>query len=119
MKIDYRSEIEKIRDSLKNYYKNYSNEQFKSEEEEYIENKKTKEQIKKLIIQVYNDSTLSEANRGDIIKVAVELLAKNTGCAEDVEIAEDILDSLFYDMKILNQENIDSFYEQYLCKRWE
>lgn len=114
MKIDYRSEIDKIRNSLNNYY----NEQFKSEEEEYIENKKVKEQIKKLIIQVYNDRTLSEADRGYIIKVAVELLAKNTGCAEDEEIAEDILDSLFYDMKILSQENIDNFYEQYSCRRW-
>ncbi|WP_337982484.1 hypothetical protein [Lysinibacillus sp. C5.1] len=114
MKIDYRSEIDKIRNSLKNYY----NEQFKSEEEDYIENKKTKEQIKNLIIQVYNDSTLSEADKGDIIKVAVELLAKNTGCAEDGEIAEDILDSLFNDMKILSQENIDNFYEQYTSRRW-
>ncbi len=114
MKIDYRSEIDKIRNSLKNYY----NEQFKSEEEEYIENKKTKEQIKKLIIQVYNDSTLSEADRGYIIKVEVELLAKNTGCVEDVVIAEDILDSLFNDMKILSQENIDNFYEQYSSRRW-
>ncbi|TKI69483.1 hypothetical protein FC756_09040 [Lysinibacillus mangiferihumi] len=114
MKIDYRSEIDKIRNSLKNYY----NEQFKSEEEDYIENKKTKEQVKKLIMQVYNDSTLSEADKGYIIKVAVELLAKNTGCAEDVEIAEDILDSLFNDMKILSQENIDNFYEQYSSRRW-
>ncbi|WP_432702819.1 hypothetical protein [Lysinibacillus sphaericus] len=114
MKIDYRSEIDKIRDFLKNYY----NEQFKSEEEDYIENKKTKEQIKNLIIQVYNDSTLSEADKGDIIKVAVELLAKNTGCVEDVVIAEDILDSLFNDMKILSQENIDNFYEQYSSRRW-
>ena len=115
MKIDYRSEINKIRNSLKNYY----NEQFKSEEEEYIENKKVKEQIKKLIIQVYNDITLSEADREYLIKVGVELLAKNTGCAEDLEIAEEILDSLFDDMKILSQENSDNFYEQYLCKRWE
>ncbi|WP_337982481.1 hypothetical protein [Lysinibacillus sp. C5.1] len=114
MKIDYRSEINKIRDFLKNYY----NEQFKSEEEDYIENKKTKEQIKNLIIQVYNDSTLSEADKGDIIKVAVELLAKNTGCVEDVVIAEDILDSLFNDMKILSQEDIDNFYEQYSSRRW-
>ncbi|WP_431808041.1 hypothetical protein [Lysinibacillus sphaericus] len=114
MKIDYRSEIDKIRDSLKNYY----NEQFKSEEEDYIENKKTKEQIKKLIMQVYNDSTLSEADKGDIIKVAVELLAKNTGCVEDVVIAEDIFDSLFNDMKILSQKDIDNFYEQYSSRRW-
>ncbi|MEK4171407.1 hypothetical protein MHI22_07520 [Lysinibacillus sp. FSL L8-0312] len=115
MKIDYRSEIDKIRSSLKNYY----NKQFKSEEEDYIENKKIKEQIKKLIIQVYNDRTLSKTDRGYLVKVGVELLANNTGCAEDVEIAEDILDSLFYDMKILSQEDIDNFYEQYLCKRWE
>ncbi|WP_042474015.1 hypothetical protein [Bacillus ndiopicus] len=115
MKIDYQSEIDKIRDSLKNYY----SKQFKNEEEDYIENKKTKEQIKKLIIQVYNDSTLSEANREHIIKVGLELLAKNTGCAEDGEIAEDILESLFYDMKILSKENIGNFYEQYSCKRWE
>lgn len=114
MKIDYRSEIDKISDSLKSYY----NEQFKSEEEDYIENKKTKEQIKKLIIQVYNDSTLSEADKGGIIKVAVELLAKNTGCVEDVVIAEDIFDSLFNDMKILSQKDIDNFYEQYSSRRW-
>ncbi|MFJ6267074.1 hypothetical protein ACIQGW_19125 [Lysinibacillus xylanilyticus] len=114
MRIDYRSEIDKIRNSLKNYY----NEQFKSEEEEYIGNKKVKEQKKKLIIQVYNDSTLSEADRGYIIKVAVELLAKNTGCAEDLDIAEDILDCLFNDMKILSQDNIDNFYEQFSCGRW-
>ncbi|GAB0170622.1 hypothetical protein LSPCS325_40590 [Lysinibacillus sp. CTST325] len=118
MKIDYRSEIDKIRNSLKNYYENYYNNQFKSEEEDYIENKKVKEQIKKLIIQVYNDSTLSEADRGYLIKVAVELLAKNTGCVEDAEIAEDILDSLFNDMKILSQEDIGNFYEQYSCRRW-
>ncbi|MGE8036315.1 hypothetical protein [Lysinibacillus xylanilyticus] len=118
MRIDYRSEIDKIRDSLKNYYKNYYNEQFKTEEEDYIENKKTKEQIKKLIIQVYNDSTLSEADKGYIIKLAVELLAKNTGCAEDLDIAEDILDCLFNDMKILSQDNIDNFYEQFSCGRW-
>jgi tRNA U34 5-carboxymethylaminomethyl modifying GTPase MnmE/TrmE len=114
MKIDYQSEIDKIRNSLKNYY----NKQFKSEEEEYIENKKVKEQIKKLIIQVYNDSNLSEADRGYTIKVGVELLAKNTGCAEDAEIAEDILDCLFDDMKILCQEDVDNFYEQYSCRRW-
>lgn len=34
--------------------------------------------------------------------MGVELLAKNTGCAEDLEIAEDIHDSLFYNMKILS-----------------
>jgi len=118
MKIDYQSEIDKIRNSLKNYYNNYCNEQFKSEEEDYSENKNNKEQIKKLIIQVYNDSTLSEAERGYIIKVGLELLAKNTGSAEDGEIAEDILDSLFDDMKILSQEDIDNFYEQYSCRRW-
>ncbi|CAM5184372.1 MULTISPECIES: hypothetical protein [Lysinibacillus] len=43
--------------------------------------------------------------------MGVELLAKNTGCAEDLEIAEEIHDSLFYIMKILNQENIDDFYK--------
>jgi len=115
MKIDYGSEIDKIRNSLKNYY----NKQFKSEEEDYIENKNNKEQIKKLIIQVYNDSTLSEAERGYIIKVGLELLAKNTGSAEDGEIAEDILDSLFYDMKILSQEDIDNYYEQSSNRRWD
>lgn len=115
MKIDYRSEIDKIRNSLKNYY----NKQFKSEEEDYIENKKNKEQIKKLIILVYNDSALSEAERGYIIKVGLELLAKNTGSAEDGEIAEDILDSLFYDLKILSQEDIDNYYEQSSNRRWD
>lgn len=119
MKIDYQSEIDKIGNSLKNYYKNYYNNQFKSEVEDYIENKKNKELIKKLIIQVYNDSTLFDADRGYIIKVALELLAKNTGCVEDVEIAEDILDSLFNDMKILSQADIDNFYEQYSSRRWD
>ena len=39
MKIYYRSEIDKIRNSLKNYY----NKQFNSEKEDFIENKKNKE----------------------------------------------------------------------------
>lgn len=72
MKIDYRSELYKIRNSLKNYY----NKQFKSEEDDYIENKKNKEQIKKLIIQVSNDSTLSEADRGYIKKSRVRTSSK-------------------------------------------
>ncbi|WP_421662228.1 hypothetical protein [Lysinibacillus telephonicus] len=115
MKTDYESEIDKNRNSLKNYY----NKQFKSEEEDYLENKKVKGQIKKLIIQVYNDRTLSETDRGYVIKVGLELLAKNTGCVEDVEIAEDILDTLFNDMKILSQEDIGNFYEQYTSRRWD
>ena len=115
MKIDYRTEIGKIRNSLKNYY----NTQFKSEEQDYSENKKNKEQIKKIIIQVYSDRTLSEATKADVIKVGLELLANNTGCAEDGEIAEDILDSLFYDLKILSQEDIDTYYEQFSNRRWD
>lgn len=115
MKIYYRSEIDKIRNSLKNYY----NKQFNSEKEDFIENKKNKEQIKKLIIQVYNDSTLSEPDIRNLIKAGLELLAKNTGSAEDREIAENILDSLYYDMKILRQEDIDNYYEQFSNRRWD
>lgn len=115
MKIDYESEINIIKNSLTNYY----NKQFKSEEEAYIENKRIKGQIKKLIIQVNNDRTLSETNRGCVIKVGLKLLAKNTGCVEDIEIAESILDSLFNEMEILSQEDIDNFYEQYSSRRWD
>ncbi|MCS1382130.1 hypothetical protein NXZ75_07970 [Lysinibacillus sphaericus] len=115
MKIDYRSEIDKIRNSLEDYY----NKQCNSEEEDFFENKKNKEQIKKLIIQVYNDSTLSEPDIRNLIKAGLELLAKNTGSAEDGEIAENILDSLYYDMKILRQEDIDKYYEQVSNRRWD
>lgn len=115
MNINYRSEIDKIKKRIRSYY----NKQFSSDEEDYSENKRNKERIKKLIIQIYNDETLSEADSAYLITSGLELLAQYTGNADDEAIAEAILDSLFYEMKIINQEDIDKYYEQHSNRRWD
>jgi hypothetical protein len=67
---------------------------------------------------VNDDNSISDTDKKLLIQESLKLLAENTGCAEDSEIAEDILDFLFYNQKILNQKNIDFFYNHSSTERW-
>lgn len=111
----YLNEIKRIKILLENYYNKLSN----TGEEEYETNKSNKEQIKTLIIETENDRSLCEYEKQKIIEKALYLLAKNTGCVQDEEIAEDILDKLFYEMKILNQKDIEYYYILNSTGRWK
>jgi hypothetical protein len=115
MNVYYQDEIKRLKIVLESFY----NKQFSSEEEELKENRGNKNLIKKLIILANSDEHLSDSDKQLIINDSLKLLAENTGCAEDSEIAENLLDYLFYDVKILNQKNIDEYYNYTSTGRWE
>ena len=76
------------------------------------------QRIKKLIILAHEDSALSDTEKQAFNSAALKLLAENTGCAEEAEIVEGILDDLFYERQIINQKDVDDFYAAAAIARW-
>ena len=106
----YMVELEKIEQLLNEYYENNP---LNKQTNETIKNK-----IKDLIIIVHEDTMLSETDKQTFISTALTLLAENTGCVEDCEIAETIFRDLFDKRKIISQTEIDDFYENSPVNRW-
>lgn len=99
------SKIENIKEEILNYQLM----SFENEEEDYAFNKKIKKQLEEVII--------NSKNENDIIDKALLVLAESTGCAEDQEIAEDIVSYLF-DNQFINQSQLDYFYDNIGTGRW-
>jgi len=76
------------------------------------------QRIKKLIILAHEDSTLSDTEKQAFKTAALKLLAENTGCAEEAEIADIILDELWDERKIINKNDVDYFYAHAAIARW-
>lgn len=64
-----------------------------------------------MIIQVKQELGLSHSAQQQVIKEALMLLAKSTGCVEDEQIAENMLDKLHLESKVIDQKDIDFFYQ--------
>jgi len=104
------SELAKVEQLLNEYYEN---EPFNEQKNKFIKNR-----IKELIILAYEDASLSETDKQASIDKALILLAEHTGCGEDYQIAQAILDDLYDQRKIINQKNIDDFYANSPIGRW-
>lgn len=111
----YQKQLDEIRQRLVEFY----NQSFINAEQEYIQNRQNKFQLKELLIDVTDDSSLSPSTKQKLINGILWVLAKNTGSAEDSAISEEILDNLFYDLRILNQQNIDYYYQIVSSGRWD
>ena len=111
--IYYLKELEKIKSILEDYY----NKDFNSDEEDFYVNKSNKELIEKLIVNVKCDDSIHISNKSSLIKEALVLLAKNTGCAEDETIAEEILDRLFATQTI-SQQDLEYYSKLKSTRRW-
>jgi hypothetical protein len=86
---------------------------------EYIApNQKDKEKLEAFIINVSVSSDLDLHQQDLLIREALMVLAKHTGCAEDAMVAEAILDSLF-DKKYISTEQMQVYYEHNNLGRWE
>lgn len=109
----YQKEIERIKSMLEDYY----NKDFNSEEEDFRVNKFNKELIEKLIVNVKHDDTMAVSNKSSLIKEALVLLAKNTGCAEDEVISEEILNRLLLTQTIV-QQDIEFYSNLKSTRRW-
>ena len=97
-------EIENIEKLISEYYEMT----FNNDEEDYIYNKQLKNKLKAVIIN-------SKSN--NVIDKALDVLAESTGCAEDLQIAEDILNELF-ENKVIDKNQFDTFYKNVGTNRW-
>ncbi|MBF0952496.1 MAG: hypothetical protein HXK18_03010 [Alloprevotella tannerae] len=95
----------------------YYNIDYNSDEEDFQANKFNKKRIEELIVQVKRDDTILISNKSALIKEALMLLAKNTGCAEDEEISEEILNRLLATQTIV-QQDIEYYSKLKSTKRW-
>lgn len=111
----YKEELDRITAIFENCY----TAEFSSSEKESETNKSNKQQIRELIVGIKQAQDLSESEQQDLVNEALMLLAKNTGSAEDSEIAEQILDHLFFELKLIHQNDIDRFYQFSATRRWE
>ncbi|MCD9562887.1 hypothetical protein [Tenacibaculum maritimum] len=103
--MNFLEELSKIERDILAYYEKSFNE----EVEEYQQNALVKNKLKELIMNVREDP--------DKVKETLLVLAKYTGCAEDQEIAEDIIEALQKGNYITN-EQIDYFDENASTGRW-
>nr|MBF0970665.1 hypothetical protein [Alloprevotella tannerae] len=95
----------------------YYNIDYNSDEEDFQANKFNKQRIEELIVQVKRDDTILISNKSTLINEALMLLAKNTGCAEDEEISEEILNRLLATQTIV-QQDIEYYSKLKSTKRW-
>jgi hypothetical protein len=98
-------EIENIEEQISKYYEMV----FEHETDDYIYNKKLKNKLKKVI--------LNSKKNEEVIEKALFVLARTTGCAEDQEIAEEIINDLF-ESKVINKKHLDIFYNNLGTNRW-
>lgn len=107
----YIKEIENIRKILLEFYEK----DFQTEREEFLENQRNKKLIENLIIKIHKDYRLSDSEKEKYIEFCIELLAENTGCQEDEEIAIEIIANLEY----LNYNILSEFTKSKSTNRWE
>jgi hypothetical protein len=117
-KINYQIKIYFVKILLNNFYDDQIEKQFENAEHEFNENKNIKNIIKEIIIEAHNDKDITENEKADIIGNSIILLAENTGCVEDTKIAENILNELFENYKIITQKDVDVFYKNVSIGRW-
>lgn len=83
----------------------------------YEDNVKEKQKIKIIIEQFYNDNSLTQEDKNELLVKFINFLTKYSGCAEDLEISENLLGSL-ESMKIIDQKYFDLFYANTSTNRW-
>jgi len=98
--------IEKIEKEIQEYYEM----SFEKEQDDYSYNKLLKNKIKQLIVD-------SKNSKSGIIDAALLLLAKSTGCSEDQEIADEIINYL-HDREYITSTQLSFFYDNLSTKRW-
>lgn len=101
--------LEKLNE-IENQIQKYYEMSFENEREDYEHNKSLKRKIEQLIID-------SKKDHSNVIDAALLVLAKSTGCAEDQEIAEDIVNRL-YDQKHISHVQLNYFYDNISTRRW-
>jgi hypothetical protein len=96
-------------DTINQEISQYQEMSFDNEMEDYLFNKSIKQKLQQVIIDHYTDK--------EVVQKALLVLATTTGCAEDQEIAEAILD-LLNDKNYIDQKDLDFFCQNVATGRW-
>ena len=91
---------------------------FENEIDELTVNKTNKKLIENIIIDANRPNMLTLSEKEEIITKALMLLAQFTGCAEDSEMAEEILNEAYF-KSMISKQQLDTYYENIGTKRWE
>lgn len=102
------NDFQKI-ESVEKQISQYHEMKFDNDNEDYNYNKTLKNKLKEVIINSKTNSV--------VIQKALLVLAKSTGCTQDHEIAEDIINYLL-ENKIINNNQLDLFYDNLGTNRW-
>jgi predicted nucleic-acid-binding protein len=105
----YLNQMQSI-ESIKEEILAYNQMSFATESADYKFNKAVKIKLQHIIVDCQNDDF--------VIHDTLYVLAQNTGCAEDQEIAEEILNHLL-ENKYITTEHLDFFYKNVSTARWE
>ncbi len=96
-------DIEKIKSEISKYYEMT----FKNDEDDY--NIVIKNKLKEIIINSQDNHM--------VVDKALLVLAESTGCSEDQEIAEEIINYLF-ENKFIDNKQLELFYNNIGTGRW-
>ncbi|WMJ72291.1 hypothetical protein RCC89_03800 [Cytophagaceae bacterium ABcell3] len=99
-------------------WRTFTDSSFSDESEERKANETEKNKIKDLIFDIKKDQNLKEIEKDELVEKSILHLAQSSGCVEDLEISEKILDILEKE-SILNQKLVDLFYENTASGRWD
>ncbi len=88
--MDYHQELTIIRRNLENFV----NSELVDLELDYQTNIKIKKQVTDLIYISHFDPNIKDDEKDEIINISCRLLGEYTGCAEDLEILDEILEQL-------------------------
>jgi hypothetical protein len=113
----HKNKIDEINILLNNYYEKERNNIFTNKKDDYNENLRIKNIIKELIVKINDDVSIYDVEKQSIKNGLLKIMAENTGCVEDCEIAEIILNDL-KQKDIINQNDIKYFYSNENTGRW-
>ncbi|WP_281323354.1 hypothetical protein [Flavobacterium aestivum] len=83
----------------------------------FEENKLEKIKLKEIILKIFNDQELLDAEKKELIESSVKLLSKFTGCSEDLFISREILNDLI-DKNIVDEYVYEIFNNNSPVRRW-
>ena len=103
--------------SLKERIEEHYKKEFISEEEEYNDNFSHKNNLVQFVIECYSNNKLNTVSKKKILTDTLNILSEFTGCAEDLEILEKLLDILI-EKNIINMKEYNNTIEMSSVSRW-
>jgi len=103
--------------SLKEKIEEHYKKEFISKEEEYNDNFLNKKNLVEYVMEYYSQNELDTISKKKILVDALDILSEFTGCAEDLEILEKLLDILI-EKSIIDKKEYNNTIKTSSVSRW-